>query len=169
MDAWVDIRREARECHERALSVAKGDRRATRIVAAALSIDDLQVEHYEPGSIVGKDVFGFLERAARLVQVALHQNPADEAVVMAHEIGHYKLHHDPSNEVTIKSLGLGGDPIDSGAGKVEGYSPRERKEIQADIFAGEFLCPSDWLRAEYIDCGRRPPEIANNWDFRRIW
>jgi superfamily I DNA/RNA helicase len=43
---------------------------------------------------------------------------------------------------------------------VEGYSSRERKEIQADVFAGEFLCPSDWLRQEYVDRGRRPAEIA---------
>jgi DNA helicase-2/ATP-dependent DNA helicase PcrA len=160
VDTWVDIRRKARECHEKALPVAKGDRRASEIIAAALSNDDLQLEHYEPGSIVGEEVFGFLERASRLVQVASHQDPADEAVVIAHEIGHYKLHSDPRNEVTVKAPGLGGDPIDSGAARVEGYSPRERKEIQADIFAGEFLCPSDWLRVEYIDRGRRPSEIA---------
>ena len=55
---------------------------------------------------------------------------------------------------------LGGDPIESGAGRVEGYSPRERKEVQANVFAGEFLCPSNWLREEYITRGRRPSEIA---------
>lgn len=162
MDAWVDIRRKARECHQQALAKAEGDRRASNIIAAALSNDDLQVEHYEPGSIVGKHVLGFLERASRLVQVVSHQEPADEAVVIAHEIGHYKLHHDPRNEVTVRAPGLGGDPIDSGAGKVEGYSPRERKEIQADIFAGEFLCPSDWLRDEFIDHRRRPSRIATD-------
>jgi superfamily I DNA/RNA helicase len=160
VDAWIDIRRKARESHQNALSVAKGDRRAAEIIAAALSNDDLELAHYEPGSIVGKNVFGFLERESRLVNVAAHQEPGDEAVVIAHEIGHYKLHRDPKNEVTVKAPGLGGDPIDSGAGRVEGYSPRERKEIQADIFAGEFLCPSDWLRAEYIERGRRPSEIA---------
>jgi DNA helicase II / ATP-dependent DNA helicase PcrA len=106
-------------------------------------------------------VLGFLNRAARLVNVAKHQDPADELVVIAHEIGHYRLHRDPQNEVTVRPHGLGGDPIDSGAGRVEGYSPRERKEVQSDIFAGEFLCPSDWLRIEYINHNRRPHEIAN--------
>jgi DNA helicase-2/ATP-dependent DNA helicase PcrA len=56
--------------------------------------------------------------------------------------------------------GLGGDPIDSGAGRVEGYSPRERKEVQADVFAGEFLCPADWLREEILGKGRTPKDIA---------
>jgi DNA helicase-2/ATP-dependent DNA helicase PcrA len=160
VDAWVDIRRIARACHEAALLKSNGDRRAGAIIRAALEIRDLEIRGYEPGSIVNKGVFGFLDRSSRLVNVARHQEPADEAVVIAHEIGHFELHRDPMNEVTVKAPGLGGDPIDSGAGRVEGYSPRERKEIQADVFAGEFLCPSDWLRAEFIDRGRRPSEIA---------
>jgi hypothetical protein len=161
VDAWIDIRRKARACHDEALKSSKGDRRAVKLVAAALHNDDLELRQYEPGSIVSAGVLGFLNRAARLVNVAKHQDPADELVVIAHEIGHYRLHRDPQNEVTVRPHGLGGDPIDSGAGRVEGYSPRERKEVQSDIFAGEFLCPSDWLRIEYINHNRRPHEIAN--------
>lgn len=160
MDAWIDIRRRARACHEEALKASKGDRRAHALVAAALRNDDLELRHYEPGSIVSKGVLGFLNRSARLVNVAKHQDPADELVVISHEIGHYRLHRDPQNEVTVRTPGLGGDPIDSGAGRVEGYSPRERKEVQADIFAGEFLCPADWLRDEHVARNRRPHEIA---------
>ncbi|HUO88165.1 MAG TPA: UvrD-helicase domain-containing protein [Rhizomicrobium sp.] len=160
MDAWIDIRRKARACHQEALKASQGDRRAKALIAAALCNDDLEVRHYEPGSIVNKGVLGFLNRSARLVNVAKYQDPAEEQVVIAHEIGHYRLHRDPHNEVTVRPDGLGGDPIDSGAGRVEGYSPRERKEVQADIFAGEFLCPADWLRDEYINRDRRPHEIA---------
>jgi superfamily I DNA/RNA helicase len=160
VEAWIDIRRKARECHEKALIATNGDRSAKRIIAAALEDDDLEVAHYEPGTIVGSNVFGFVERAARLINVAAHQDPSDEAVVIAHELGHFKLHQDPRNEVTVREPGLGGDPIDSGAGRVVGYSPRERKEIQADIFAGEFLCPSDWLYREWTEGGRRPADIA---------
>jgi DNA helicase-2/ATP-dependent DNA helicase PcrA len=160
MDTWIDIRRKAREFHDQALSRAAGDRRAVSLISAALAIDDLVVEHYEPGSIVDKGVLGFLERASRLINLASHQDAKVEAVVTAHEIGHFKLHHDPRNEVTVTSHILGGDPIESGAARVEGYSSRERKEIQADVFAGEFLCPSDWLRKEYVERGRRPTGIA---------
>jgi hypothetical protein len=42
----------------------------------------------------------------------------------------------------LQPRGLGGDPVESWAGKVEGYSPRERREVQAK-FAAEFLCPAD--------------------------
>ncbi len=162
MDAWIDIRLKARSSHDAALVTSKGDRRASAIVTAALESDDLEVRYYEPGSIFNKGVLGSLDRSSKLVNVAKHQDPVDEMVVIAHEIGHYKLHRDPTSEVTVRQAGLGGDPVESGAGKVEGYSPRERKEVQADIFAGEFLCPADWLRNEYISRGRRPDHIATD-------
>jgi DNA helicase-2/ATP-dependent DNA helicase PcrA len=156
VNAWVEIRRKARECHVQALQDAQGDRRAASIVAAALKKDDLEVRRlaFNPGTV------GSLDRSSRLVNIAKGQDPADELVVVAHEIGHFHLHHDPHNEVTVWPHGLGGDLVDSGAGKVEGYSPRERKEVQADVFAGEFLCPSDWLRDQYIAHGKRPAEVA---------
>jgi DNA helicase-2/ATP-dependent DNA helicase PcrA len=160
MDSWIDIRRKALQFHAEAVSRAGGDRSAKSLIAAALAIDDLQVEYYKPGTIVNEGVLGFLERASRLINVASNQDPKDEAVVTAHEIGHFKLHQDPRNEVTAATHLLGGDPVESGAARVEGYSPRERKEVQADVFAGEFLCPSDWLREQYIDRTRRPTEIA---------
>jgi DNA helicase-2/ATP-dependent DNA helicase PcrA len=156
MDAWVDIRRKARAAHERALAAANGDRSGAAIIAAALKADDLEVRRME----FGAGLLGSLDRPSKLVNIAKNQEPPDELVVIAHEIGHYHLHRDPHNEVTIRAQTLGGDPVDSGAGRVEGYSPRERKEVQADIFAGEFLCPSDWLREEYVTRGKRPSEIA---------
>ena len=161
MDAWIDIRRKARACHNAALARSDGDRRARSLVDASLNLDDLEIRYYEPGSIVNTGVFGFLDRPSKLVNIAKHQSAYDEVVVIAHEIGHFKLHQDPTSEVTVRSTALGGDVIDSGAGRVEGYSPRERKEIQADVFAGEFFCPADWLRDEFITHGKRPAQVAS--------
>jgi len=50
--------------------------------------------------------------------------------------------------VSARPLGLV-ETIDSGAEGRRIFA-RERKEVQADIFAGEFLCPSDWLREAYL-------------------
>jgi DNA helicase-2/ATP-dependent DNA helicase PcrA len=156
VDAWIDIRRKARACHAKALAATNGDRCAEEIIEAALKADGLEVETYQfaPGTV------GSLNRAFRLVRVQKNLKHEDELVVIAHEIGHFHLHHDPHNEVTARPDGLGGDPVDSGAGKVEGYSPNERKEVQADIFAGELLCPGDWLREEFVGNNRRPESIA---------
>ncbi len=160
MDAWGDIRLIARECHRLALLGANGDRRGRALVDASLKLADLHISYYDPGAKGGGGVYGFLEREAGVVNVARQQAPADEIVVVAHEIGHFNLHKDPRNEVTNVQSSLGGDPIDSGAGRVEGYSPRERKEVQADVFAGEFLCPADWLKQEVVAGGKRPSQVA---------
>jgi superfamily I DNA/RNA helicase len=160
MDAWRDIRLKARNCHVKALAVAQGDRRGRALVEAALKDGDLELRYCQPGEVFGPGVHGSFERADGLVCVVTGQDPKDEVVVIAHEIGHSELHRDPSNEVRNVQAQLGGDPIDSGAGVVEGYSSRERKEIQADIFAGEFLCPADWLRGQLVEKTRRPSEVA---------
>ena len=160
MDAWRDIRIAAREHHLKALSKSGGDRRAPALNAAALEINDLQLEKYAPGTRAGVGVFGFLDRPAFIVHVAQGQEVTDEAVVIAHEIGHFNLHRDARQDITMLSPGLGGDQIEAGTAHAQGYSPRERKEVQADVFAGEFLCPSDWLRQQIVDEKRRPAEIA---------
>jgi DNA helicase-2/ATP-dependent DNA helicase PcrA len=161
MDTWIEIRRKARQLHTKALTATQGDRRAKALIDAALQILDLEKSYYAPGTRFGEEVFGSLERDAQIVNVASGQNPEEEQVVIAHEIGHYELHTDPSHEVTISYAGLGGDPVEGAAGKVEGYSPRQRQEVQADVFAGEFLCPADWAREQYIFHGYRPTQIAN--------
>src|SRR6266511_2537451 len=109
MDAWRDIRLKARDCHCQALLKNNGNRKADALFAAALEVDDLQLDHYVPGSVMSKGVYGFLDRASKMINVASGQSPQDEAVVIAHELGHYKLHRDPRNEVTALAPGLGGD------------------------------------------------------------
>ena len=160
MDAWTDIRRKAHECHAKALAAANNDNRASAIVDAFLNAEDLELRSYASGTLFSEGVLGSLDRKAKLVNVIDNLSDPERLVVLAHEIGHFALHHDETNEVTTRPVSLGGDPVSGGAGKVEGYSPRERKEVQADVFAGEFLCPSDWLRAEYLN-GRKPDDIAS--------
>ena len=118
------------------------------------------MRYSEPGEVLGHGVLGSVERADGILNVVRGQPEDQETVVIAHELGHHALHLDPHTEVQTVEVLLGGDRMDVGAGVVEGYSPRERKEVQADIYAGEFLCPGDWLRAEVVDRGRRPSEIA---------
>ena len=162
MDTWQEIRLAARQHHARALFKSNGDRRAAALCAAALKLDDLQLAYYRPGTRAGDGVHGFLDRPSLIVHVAEGQTPPEETVVVAHEIGHLKLHRDPSQDVTMLSPGLGGDQIEAGSAKAQGYSPRERKEVQADVFAGEFLCPADWLRDQILVQGRKPSVIATD-------
>jgi DNA helicase-2/ATP-dependent DNA helicase PcrA len=161
VDGWNDIRRVARSCHADALSSTSGDRSALNLARALVRKKDLELSYYAAGSRFKVGVLGCFERIAETVHVQSGLEPAEEAETIAHELGHFYLHRDPLHEVTRHSPALGGDRVDGGGAKVEGYSPRERKEVQADVFAGEFLCPADWLRDEFAIRKRKPHEIAN--------
>ena len=115
MDAWIDIRRKARGCHQKALTKTMGDRSAAALIKAALDINDLELRCID----LGPGTLGSLDRSARLISVAKNLEQATEHLVVAHEIGHFTLHDDPSNEVTGLQQGLGGDPVDSGAGTAD--------------------------------------------------
>jgi len=151
-DAWIDIRRRARACHEEALKASKGDRRAQgRWSPPRYCNDDLELRHYEPGSIVSKGVLGFLKIARR------DSSTSPSIKIPPTSWSSFRTNRPlpPASRSSKR-----GDGANAGArrrsrrqrraARVEGYSPRERKEVQADIFAGEFLCPADWLRNEYV-------------------
>lgn len=157
---WTEIRHRARDCHAAAIVQTKGDRRASELVKAALDKADLHLREFVPGKSFGPGVLGVLERQDGLVHVASTIAPDARAQVLAHELGHFHLHLDPRSETTLANRALSGDLIATGIARVEGYSDRERKEVQADVFSCEFLCPSDWMREEILVRGKTPSQIA---------
>lgn len=159
MDAWSDIRLAARDCRAAALAKSDAAPTARNLIDAMVELHDLEIVEFDPGTRAGEDVLGFFERGPSIVHIARGQAEEDEVVVIAHELGHFRLHTDPESDVTDVSMRLSGEPVESGGARVDGYSSRERKEVQADVFAGEFLCPSDWLRDRLL-AGARPSEVA---------
>ncbi|MEN3236380.1 UvrD-helicase domain-containing protein [Methylobacterium ajmalii] len=159
MDAWRGIRIEARRRHAEAAARAS-DGTIAALVAAALSIADLEVELFEPGTVYGPEVAGALERADGFVRLAANLDAGRKAVVSAHEIGHFHLHDEKQSLVRATEPAFGGQPLETGAEKVVAYSPRERREVQADVFAQEFLLPADLLRRRLVDEGLTPSAIA---------
>lgn len=158
MDPLLDVRLRARLLHVEAWAGNGGDRTAAALVDAAVAACDLQVTLVEPGTRFGPGMVGCLDRDGFLVSVAAGLSAPERAFVVAHELGHWKLHADPVSVVQSTPAGLGG--IDGLVAAALGQSPTERKEVQADIFAAEFLCPADWLRGELVDRRRRPSEVA---------
>lgn len=157
---WTEIRWQARERHAAALVATNGDRSANALVQAEIAAADLELEQFTPGTKFGSGMLGLLERVEGIVHVA-NTLPADKrAEVIAHELGHFYLHLDPRSEVTLGRTALACDASVTGAAKVEGYSERERKEVQANVYAGEFLCPSDWARDQFVRLEKKPSQIA---------
>lgn len=147
MDLWHTIRRHAQQRHREATQASGGSTQAVDLIRqacarAGLSLDRLPPHHPELAGATGT-----LDREWQCMKIATGLAPEDEAFCIAHELGHFWLHPDSSlclaadfNQEADEAL------RPTGVQRVEGYSPHERKEVQANIFAQEFLCPSDALR-----------------------
>ncbi len=78
-----------------------------------------------------------------------------------HEYAHYWLHgeHCTCRSADIDS-GASDEELPLGIQWVEGYSPQERREREANVFAREFLLPVDKLRQSYLNEGLSATAIA---------
>ena len=161
MDIWRDIRLKARQRHAEARSKASSDL-ASELVKHGLKQAGLQTDTFDPGTVYGEGVLGALEREDGFVRLASNLDGRQRAVVAAHELGHFVLHDETAFMIRSTDAGFGGQPIETGSDRVVAYSPRERQEVQADIFAQEFLLPADKLRERLVEGRQRPSSIATD-------
>lgn len=94
----------------------------------------------------------------------LHENigtPFEQAFLVAHEIGHIELGDDddaePAREV---DLARAAEPSPIGVDRVVDYGRRQRREVQMDLFAREFLLPRAVVRKLHLEDGETASAIA---------
>ena len=156
MDPFAEIRLRARACHAEALAAAGGDRSAVAIVAATARLRDIEVVPFEPGTRLDHGILGVYDRVGAVFSVDASLRAGKREIVVARGVGHHELGDDAVAEITSIDATLGA------AARIVGHSHRERGEMAAEAFASELLCPTDWLRDELVDRGRRPSEIARD-------
>ena len=94
----------------------------------------------------------------------LHENlgtPFEQAFLVTHELGHVELGDDSGGEPSRNidpARPAEASPI--GLDRVVDYGRRQRREIQMDLFAREFLLPRPVLRSLQMDDGLSASEIA---------
>lgn len=103
-----------------------------------------------------------LQRGFSRVLVRDDVGRADQAVLAAHELGHLDLHK-PHETCELDQTDMGGATSRAQA-RVEAYGPRERRELQANVYAREFLLPRDLARQLFLDDGLPAGEIAARLD-----
>jgi DNA helicase II / ATP-dependent DNA helicase PcrA len=157
MDIWRDIRLQARRRRDD-IEAENGApfTRAADLIAAARRKAGLQIDRFEPGTVYGDGVLG------ALVRVATGLSTEREIIVQAHELGHNWLHDESQFLIRTTDAAFGGQPFETGIDRVVAYSPRERREVQADVFAQEFLVPADRLRERLLSARERPAAIATD-------
>ena len=133
---------------------AEAGLRSDILIARAASEDgeDFDIAAVRPNDAALGQADAVLLRDHRQIVVRDDVPLAERAFLVAHEFGHWKLHpadHDSCHKVVEGAL----NPENAetfGAQKVEAYGARERSELQANIFAREFLLPRETAKALFL-------------------
>lgn len=153
MDAFESIRRTASDLHARLVAAGVNALDPDALVrAAAKSLDDLAISTLPAGDPGLKGARALLDEQSGMILCERSGTATDRAILIAHEIGHVCLHLgsatcseadvDASRSTESAAVGLQ---------RVENYGVRERRELQANVFAREFLLPRDLARSLYLD------------------
>lgn len=159
MTHWDGIRLQARRQHRAALELTRGDPSAEALLSAAAEMTGIPRQGLPGG-----------HRLLYKSKAALYNNRVwynwnldlwEQQFNQAHEYAHRWRHEDGAfcgqSDFDAEASE---DSVSLGPKRVDGYSPHERKELEANIFAREYLLPGDRLREQFM-AGKSALEIAS--------
>lgn len=155
MTAFHRARKEARRFRQDLFGEAAKTGIASKVIidaAASEDAEDFQISDAKPSDKALGGADAMLEAKFRHIVVRNDVSTGERAFLVAHEFGHWKLHHD-RHEGCHKVIDSTLKPEDGdtfGAHKVEAYGARERTELQANIFAREVLLPREIARDLFL-------------------
>ena len=161
MDGAEIARQFAAELHSEAAARGTDPRLPYEFAVAAAERRGIDVEATAPGASLldgGRAVF-IPEDA-----LILHENAGtrfEQAFLVAHELGHAVLGDDVPGERAVHiDPARSAEPSPVGLDRVVDYGRRQRREVQMDLFAREFLLPRSVLRDLHVDVELSASEIA---------
>ncbi len=161
MDPFHPIRLSARHLHQEIETGKLGSRRAIDLVIAAVEHEDLELVWVAKTNVALKGANALFDEQSGTICCADEGNNATRAVLVAHELGHACLHNTAAlcqpDEIDA-SAPAEATPV--GLQSVEDYGIRERKELQANVFAREFLLPYSLVQKLHVENRLGASEIA---------
>ena len=161
MDAVELGRRRASELHEQAVSMGRDPRDPYAFVLAEANRRGLDVEKANPDAGVLDNGRATYVPADGLI---VHENIGSDfiqAFLVAHELGHVELGDEAGPAIATEIDPIRpSEPSPVGFDRVVGYGRHQRREVQMDLFAREFLLPRPLMRRLHIEEGLPASEIA---------
>ncbi|MBN8714468.1 MAG: ImmA/IrrE family metallo-endopeptidase, partial [Xanthomonadales bacterium] len=133
--------------------------------AAAENAEDFDISDAAPDDEALGTADAVLIRKFRQIVVRNDVPSGERAFLIAHEFGHWKLHHE-GHEGCHKVVDSTLKPEDGdtfGAQKIEADGARERAELQANIFARQLLLPRAVARGLFL-AGKTATQLAQDLD-----
>lgn len=162
MDGVELARQIAADLHDQAVARGHDPWRPLEFAKAEAKRRGLDVEPIAPGAAMLEGGRAALIASDGLILYENTGTAFEQAALIAHEIGHHELGDD--------ERGAGGAVIDfarpaerapTGLDRVVDYGRRERREVQMDLFAREFLLPRRLARTLFLDSGLTASDIAS--------
>jgi superfamily I DNA/RNA helicase len=160
MDSIEIARQIASDLHTQAVAKGEDPLHPYAFVVAEATRREIDVEKIAPSAaMLNGGRATFIPKDALI----LHENigtPFEQAFLIAHEIGHADLGDDPAEPVLNIDPARSSEPSPVGIDRVVDYSPRQRREVQMDLFAREFLLPRPVVRKLHVEEGLTVSQIA---------
>ena len=142
MDAFDPIREAAARLHTDLVAMGADPSRSRAMVEAAVRRLELELVWLPAGDPALKGAFALFDEQSGTICCTQGGDAAKQAELIAHEIGHACIHatssHCTAHDIDA-SRSTEAAPV--GLQRVEDYGARERRELQANVFAREFLLP----------------------------
>jgi superfamily I DNA/RNA helicase len=161
VDAIELARQRATELHCGAVRLGRDPWAPYAFAVAEAQSRQLTVEKCAPGADALDGGRAFFDRDARLI---IHEDSGsafEQAFLVAHEIGHADLGDDEEDEGPYAiDPARTSEAAPVGLDRVVDYSHRQRREVQMDLFAREFLLPRPVVRELHLGQGMTCSAIA---------
>jgi superfamily I DNA/RNA helicase/Zn-dependent peptidase ImmA (M78 family) len=161
VDAVELARQRATELHREAVRQGRDPWAPYDFAVAEAQAKNLTVAKCAPGADALDGGRAFFDHEARLIVHEDAGSAFEQAFLVAHEIGHAELGDDEEDEgtYTIDPARTSESPP-VGVDRVVDYSHRQRREVQMDLFAREFLLPRPVARELHLTQGMTCSDIA---------
>ncbi len=147
--------------HATVRAAASGEVSAWSLLEAAARITGIQAKPLHAGDSLLDGGEAVLDREISVIWFNADIEPELARFYIAHEYAHYWLHVISTicGQTDVDAL-TSEVPLPTGTQLIEGYSPEERREREANVYAREFLLPTYLLRQWYLAEGLGAIEIA---------
>ena len=162
MDQFEKIRRVATELHDMVVDAGADPFDPLALVKATIDHLDLELFWLHRGDPALRNSRALFDEQSGMICCEKVDGHAARALLVAHEIAHVQLHTgsstcisdniDPSRSTEAAPVGLQ---------RVEDYGARERRELQANVFAREFLLPRTLARRLHVEDHLTATKIAD--------
>jgi DNA helicase II / ATP-dependent DNA helicase PcrA len=151
MEAFESIRAAAENLHAQLVAEGANPDNPMELVLAALKHFDLELAWLPPGDPGLKGARALFDHQAGIICCADERDSATRVSLVSHEIGHVCI-HGATSECTTEDIdasrSIEAAPV--GLQRVEDYGVHERRELQANVFAREFLLPRCQARNKHL-------------------